>query len=116
MKSKVIHTLVLIGAVTVRLCLIRPQVALADEDERTWSFDDDAVGSVPEGWEVAETAGRGTPAAWKVVTGCLVAKCSQRDCHNGGRQPRRYLQPPDRQGHELQGSRDRGDGEGRDRQ
>ncbi len=68
MKSKVIHTLVLIGAVTVRLCLIRPQVALADEDERTWSFNDDAVGSVPEGWEVAETAGRGTPGAWKVVT------------------------------------------------
>ena len=67
MKSRVMNILVLIGAVTVQLCLIRPQ-AVADEVERTWSFDKDAVGSVPVGWEVAETAGRGSPATWKVVT------------------------------------------------
>jgi len=38
-----------------------------DESERIWSFDRDAAGSVPQGWEVAETAGRGTPATWEVV-------------------------------------------------
>ena len=33
-----------------------------------WSFDNSWVGSVPKGWKVAETAGRGTPARWQVVS------------------------------------------------
>jgi len=32
-----------------------------------WSFDRNWGGSVPKGWKVAETAGRGTPARWQVV-------------------------------------------------
>ena len=57
----------LIGAASLVLCLAALQVSFADEEERVWSFDKDAVGSVPAGWEVWETAGRGTPAVWKVV-------------------------------------------------
>jgi len=32
-----------------------------------WSFEKDEAGSVPQGWKVAETGGKGTPAAWQVV-------------------------------------------------
>jgi hypothetical protein len=32
-----------------------------------WSFERDKVGAVPLGWVVAETAGKGTPGAWKVL-------------------------------------------------
>jgi len=32
-----------------------------------WSFDKNWVGSVPKGWKIAETAGRGRPANWQVV-------------------------------------------------
>ncbi len=32
-----------------------------------WSFEKDKAGSVPQGWKVAETAGKGTPATWQVV-------------------------------------------------
>ena len=37
------------------------------EEERVWSFDKVAVGAISEGWQVAETGGRGTPARWEVV-------------------------------------------------
>ena len=46
---------------------MRPRVAWADEEGRVWSFDRDEVGSVPEGWQVAETRGRGMPAVWEVT-------------------------------------------------
>ena len=62
------HSGILIGAAIVMLCTVALQVTFADEEEgRVWSFDKDAVGSVPGGWEVTETAGRGTPATWEVV-------------------------------------------------
>jgi len=32
-----------------------------------WSFEKDKAGSVPQGWKVAETGGKGTPATWQVV-------------------------------------------------
>jgi len=32
-----------------------------------WSFEEDKVDSVPQGWKVAETGGKGTPATWQVV-------------------------------------------------
>ncbi len=32
-----------------------------------WSFEEDKAGSVPKGWKVAETKGKGTPATWQVV-------------------------------------------------
>ncbi len=32
-----------------------------------WSFDKNWAGSVPKGWKIVETAGRGTPAGWQVV-------------------------------------------------
>ena len=32
-----------------------------------WSFEKDKAGSVPRGWKVAETGGKGTPATWQVV-------------------------------------------------
>jgi len=32
-----------------------------------WSFERDKPGSVPQGWKVAETGGKGTPAIWQVV-------------------------------------------------
>jgi len=38
-----------------------------NEEERVWSFDGDRTGTVPDGWEIAETAGHGTTAVWKVV-------------------------------------------------
>jgi hypothetical protein len=38
-----------------------------DDSERLWSFDGAPAGSIPPGWEIAETRGRGTPAAWRVV-------------------------------------------------
>ncbi len=34
---------------------------------RRMTFDRDEVGSVPRGWKVAETKGKGTPATWQVV-------------------------------------------------
>jgi len=36
-------------------------------EERVWSFDEERTGTVPQGWETAETAGHGTPAVWKVI-------------------------------------------------
>lgn len=38
-----------------------------DSGARTWSFDQDRAGAVPEGWHPAETGGEGTPATWEVV-------------------------------------------------
>ena len=32
-----------------------------------WAFDKNWGGSIPKGWNVAETAGQGTPATWKVI-------------------------------------------------
>jgi len=61
----------LLGATVASLILgaVCSQAGVRDDDEAkwTWSFDGDAVGSVPEGWEVAETAGRGSPATWEIV-------------------------------------------------
>jgi hypothetical protein len=63
----------LLGAMVASLMLapVCTQADVGDGDgdssERIWSFDRDAVGSVPQGWEVAETAGRGTPATWEVM-------------------------------------------------
>ncbi len=33
----------------------------------SWSFERDRLGSVSEGWRVAETNGAGSPATWKIV-------------------------------------------------
>ncbi len=68
MKRKVLSILVAIGAAIGQMCVIHSHVAWADEEERTWSFDNVATGSIPEGWEAAETAGRETIATWKVVS------------------------------------------------
>ncbi len=38
-----------------------------DENEVVMSFDDAAVGTVPAGWRIAETAGKGKTAKWAVV-------------------------------------------------
>ena len=65
--KKRLSILLLAGAAIVQLCLIWPLVIRADDHERIWSFDKVAVGTVPVGWDVAETAGRGTPATWKLV-------------------------------------------------
>jgi len=32
-----------------------------------WSFEEEKTGSIPQGWKVAETRGKGTPATWQVV-------------------------------------------------
>ncbi len=42
---------------------------LANEDglKREWNFEQDAVGSIPKGWKVAETGGVGKLATWQVV-------------------------------------------------
>jgi hypothetical protein len=32
-----------------------------------WSFEKEQQGALPKGWKVAETAGKGTPATWKIV-------------------------------------------------
>lgn len=53
-----------IGMAVVALGLL---AAYAGEREREWDFGNDAMGSVPKGWKVAETHGRGTPATWAVV-------------------------------------------------
>lgn len=34
---------------------------------RLWTFEDDASGTIPSGWSVAETNGDGTPARWAVT-------------------------------------------------
>ncbi len=34
---------------------------------RRMTFDRDETGSIPRGWKIAETSGRGTPATWQVV-------------------------------------------------
>jgi hypothetical protein len=34
---------------------------------RLWSFEKDKVGAVPQGWKLAETRGKGTPATWQVI-------------------------------------------------
>ena len=69
MKAK--PSMVWMGTAMVALMLgfILFQVSFADkeESEHVWSFDKNAVGSVPKGWKVAETAGQGTPATWRVV-------------------------------------------------
>lgn len=47
---------------------------LAEESEQTqeaekeWSFEKSEVGSVPKGWKVAETNGKGKTATWEVVS------------------------------------------------
>jgi hypothetical protein len=43
--------------------------SLADEggSGKEWTFEQDKVGSVPKGWQVAETGGEGKLAAWAVV-------------------------------------------------
>jgi len=57
-----------IGAAILVLCSAALQIAFADDgEERVWSFDKHAVGAVPAGWQVAETASRGAPATWEVV-------------------------------------------------
>jgi hypothetical protein len=39
-----------------------------DKDKETeWTFDKEELSSLPEGWKVAETAGTGTMATWKIV-------------------------------------------------
>ncbi len=41
--------------------------AVEGSSEKEWTFEQDAVGAVPKGWQVAETGGEGTPATWEVV-------------------------------------------------
>ena len=39
-----------------------------DDDKKIeWSFDSEKSGLVPEGWRIAETAGRGKTATWEVI-------------------------------------------------
>ena len=40
----------------------------SEASRRLWTFERDKVGSVPKGWEAAETSGEGTLATWHVVT------------------------------------------------
>ena len=44
---------------------------LAEEgdSEKEWGFEKCKAGSIPKGWEVAETGGQGKPATWEVVAG-----------------------------------------------
>jgi hypothetical protein len=39
-----------------------------ENDEIEWTFDKEKFGGLPEGWTVAETAGAGRTATWKIVT------------------------------------------------
>lgn len=39
-----------------------------ENDEIEWTFDKGPLGSTPRNWKVAETAGAGTTAIWKIVT------------------------------------------------
>jgi len=41
----------------------------AEEDGIEWLFEKNEVGSVPKGWNVAETKGKGKTATWKVISG-----------------------------------------------
>lgn len=43
------------------------QAETAKKRKRRSVFARDKVGSVPDGWKVAETAGTGTPATWEVI-------------------------------------------------
>ena len=38
-----------------------------EKDEVVWTFDDDKIGSVPENWEIAETAGMSKTATWEII-------------------------------------------------
>jgi len=40
-----------------------------EEHELKWSFDREKTGSVPKGWKLAETRGKGKTATWKVISG-----------------------------------------------
>jgi len=55
-----------IGLATMALSV---SAVLANEDglKREWNFEQDAVGSIPKGWKVAETGGVGKLATWQVV-------------------------------------------------
>ncbi len=66
--------------VMAALTCVWPQSALAEECEqkqeveKEWSFEKSEVGSVPNGWKVAETKGKGKPATWEVVPGGTESK------------------------------------------
>jgi len=64
MNSKTHLSVWVVTAATVVFCLAGCHTG---DTETEWSFDTDALGSVPRGWEVAETAGTGTPAQWEVI-------------------------------------------------
>ena len=72
MDTRNVRNITLFLVVAISLSVLVGSCGLLGEQSEgggyeTWSFDNNWVGSVPKGWKIAETAGRGTPANWKVV-------------------------------------------------
>jgi len=51
------------------LCCLAFQTAFAGEDghEKRWTFEKAELGTVPDGWRIAETNGQGEPGVWEII-------------------------------------------------
>ncbi|MCP4604246.1 MAG: hypothetical protein GY847_27610 [Proteobacteria bacterium] len=63
------RTFVLVFFITMGLLYVSSRAVLSQNHvhENKWMFDKDKVETVPKGWRVGETSGRGKPGKWEVV-------------------------------------------------